>query len=94
MWEWLKETGSSVSGFANKNADGLNAIGSIIGNVGGAYGSIKSYEAIKDANNMMKAQYNRAVAKEDKAQNTWDTASANVLDNKKKKNTASFDLNA
>jgi hypothetical protein len=92
MWEWLKESGTSVSNFANKNADGLNAIGSIIGNIGGAYGSVKSYQAMEDANNMMKAQYNRAVAKEDKAQNVWDMASANVFGDKKKKNSATFDL--
>ena len=69
MWEWLKQ------------ADNLKAVGTIGGAVATGYGAYEQSKAMKEQNSinkdllaLQKADYNRGIAKEDKAQDALDSA--------------------
>ncbi len=78
MWEWLKQ------------ADNLKGVGAVGGALATGYGVYETSKNAKEQNKiaketleLQKAEYNRGIAKEDKAQDNLDTAISSVWGTKK-----------
>jgi len=87
MWDWLKQ------------ADNLNATGAVVGAAGNVYSAYNTAQTNKKLMKqqdqllaLQKDQYNRGIEKEALAQDNIDKGFKGLSFGKKKKKTASFDL--
>ena len=67
MWKWLTDGGN------------LKGLGTLVGGIGSIYGNIQQGKYAKSLIDLQKAQYNRGIKRQDKAdknlQTAWDNSS-------------------